>query len=461
VFTFEIEEVIAMGGNDDIELAVTLAGVKMRSSIGIGSIGTPLVNFKYLTPERHAEVLLGHVAAGAGYICLPAIMCVPDELLAALQAKAKPFNYDSGMPCPRFMRIETEGYGLEGLYFALSPGTAPAGSASAFPITQKMIDILKRQKPPNVPIIASVAGLGAFPETFVTCAKALEEAGVDLIELDMSCGLSTALEGALECYFEGSFPLYFAGSLVGDQPHLAESVTRAVAEAVNKPVGVKLSPETGYPRIVELARRVKDAGARFINCGGGAITIAPPDIYGHGKPIWPFMDGNPFVAGSGNYLRMTVYKQVAAIAKFAPGIDVVATGGLTVPQHTVEVMMLGAKATERVTALLYGGRQLIRKNIQFLTKYMKEQGYRSVNDFIGLGLEYIKPINKVDFMPGKVVAEVDHLICTGCMRCTDHVCLAMSADHGVARVKVDECLGCGMCVALCPEEAVRLREREG
>jgi len=450
-----------MSNNDAIELAVTLAGVKMRSPIGVGSIGTPLVNFRYLTPERHAEVLLGHVEAGAGYICLPTITCVPDELLADLETKAKPFNYSRGMPYPRFMRIETEGYGVEGLYFALSPGIAPTGSARAFRITRKMIDILKHKKPPDVPIIASVAGLGAFPETLVAGAKALEEAGVDLIELNLSCGLSTALEGALECYFEGSFPLYFAGSLVGDQPHLAERITGAVAEAVNKPVGVKLSPETGYPRIVELARRVRDAGAKFVNCGNGAVTIAPPDIYDHGKPKWPFMDGNPFVAGSGTWLRMIVYKQVAAIAKFVPGIDVIATGGLTAPQHAIEAMMLGAKATQRVTALLYDGRRSIRKDIQFLTRYVKEQGYQSVNDFTGLGLEYVRPINNIDFMPGKAVAEVDPLACTGCMQCTDHVCLAMSADHGVAKVKIDECLGCGMCVALCPEGAVTLRERGG
>lgn len=181
---------------------------------------------------------------------------------------------------------------------------------------------------------------------------------------------------------------------------------------------------------------------------------------GRGKPKWPFMDGNPFVAGSGNWLRMIVYKQVAAIAKFVPGIDIIATGGLAVPQHAIKAIILGAKATQRVAALLYGGRPLIRKNIQFLTKYMKEQGYRSVNDFIGLGLEYIKPTNKVDFMPGKAVAEVDPLRYTGCMRCTDHVCLAMSAEHSVARIKVNECLGCGMCVSLCPQDAVRLRERE-
>lgn len=320
---------------------------------------------------------------------------------------------------------------------------------------------MKQNKPPDVPIIASVAGLGAFPETIVAGARALDQAGVDLIEVNIGCGLSAALEGAEESYFEGSFPLYFAGSLVGDQPDLAENIARAVVRAVNIPVGVKLSPETGYPRIIGLARRIKDAGARFVNCGNNAVAIAPPDIYNGGKTKWPFMDANPFVAASGNWLRMIVYKQVAGIAKFVPGIDVVATGGLVTPEHVVEALMLGATVTQGVTGMLLSGRRLIRRDVQFLTKYMNETGYQSVNDFIGLGLEYVKPVNKVDFMQGRIFAEVDSLKCTGCGRCTDHICLALYMENGIANVKVEDCLGCGMCVALCPDSAVTLREKPG
>ena len=446
-----------MSANDLPDLAVNLAGVRLRNPIGVGSIGTPLVGFKYLTPELHAEVLLKHVEAGAGYICLPTTTCVPDELLADLEKKAKPFAYSREIPHPRFMRIDTDAPGAEGLYFALSPGTAPRGSARAFRRTVRMIEILKAQKPPDVPIIASVAGLGAFKDTFITAAKAFEEAGVDLIELNLSCGLPTALEGALESYFEKSFPLYFAGSLVGDQPDLAGDVASAVARAVDTPVGVKLSPETGYPRIVELARTLKDAGARFLNCGNGAVTIVPPDIYHQGRPRWPFMDGNPFVAGSGSWLRMVVYKQVAAIAKFVPGIDIIATGGLTTPEHRVEALMLGAKATQSVAAVLYGGRRSITRDVRFLGSFVKQQGYKSVDELVGLGLQYVKPINQVDFMPGNLCAEVDPAACTGCEDCVDHVCLAMRIEDGIASVDVERCLGCGMCVALCPQEAVRLR----
>lgn len=114
------------------DLTVTLAGVKLRNPIGVGSVGFPLINPRHLTPELHANVLLKHVEAGTGYICLPTIICVPDELLADLQKTAKPFQYSQGMPSPRFMRIETEGYGLEGLYFAMSPGSPPTGAARAF-----------------------------------------------------------------------------------------------------------------------------------------------------------------------------------------------------------------------------------------------------------------------------------------------------------------------------------------
>jgi len=442
------------------DVSVNLAGVRLRSPIGVGSIGTPLVNLMQLTPELHAGLLLKHVEAGAGYICLPSMMCVPEEMLDALEEKAKPVEYSREMPSPRFLRIETEGYGLEGLYFALSPASSPRGSARFFGATREMVRTLREKKPADVPIIASVAGLGAFPETLVAGARAFEELGVDLIEINISCGLSASVEGAVESFFEGDFPLYFAGSLVGDQPHLAGAMTRAVVGAVGTPVGVKLSAETGFPAIVGLATTVRDAGARFINCSNGAISIVPPDIYRGGKPKWPFMDGNPFIAASGNWQRMLTYKQVGAIAKFVPGIDIIATGGIVTPEHVVEAMMLGASATEAVAAVLYNGRRFIRQANRFLGDYLQGQGYNSATEIIGLGTQYIRPINQTDFAVGKAIAEVDADKCIACGLCADHVCLAIQIDGGIKRVDAGKCIGCGMCVALCPQGAVRLRMRE-
>ncbi|MDY7019183.1 MAG: 4Fe-4S binding protein [Chloroflexota bacterium] len=448
-----------MSQSNTSSLGVTLAGVRLASPLGVGAVGLPNIELRHLTPERHTDLLLEHAQAGAGFICLPLATHVPDEMLAELEKKARSFNYSWEPAQPAYMKIEEQG--LEGLYLFGSPRTPPKRVARRFNReVAKMIEILKQNKPPGVPLVANISGLGAFSETFSITAEACEDAGVDLIELNLSCPMAVSLEEAPECYFKQDFPLILAGFLLGDQPELVGRITKRVTEAVNIPVGVKLSPETGFPRIIEVARKAKEAGAKFINCGNMGMTIAPPDIYRRGKPKWLIADGNPFVPAGGSWLRPIIYKQIAAISKFVPGIDLIATGGLTSPQHIVEAMMLGAKATEMVTGVLYHGRDLIRKSNEFLLRYMKEQGYGSVEEFIGLGLEYVKSGDKIKVDSGKMVAEVDQEKCVGCGICTDSICLASYMDEGFARIKVDDCLGCGMCVAICPEGAISLKVRE-
>jgi hypothetical protein len=200
-----------MSRADSPSLAVTLAGVKMRAPVGIGAIGFPLIEPRHLTPEMHTEVLLKHVDAGAGFICLPLSAHVPDEMLADLEKKARPFDF-SWEPAPAmFLKIDTPGFGAEGVYLFGSPGIPPKRLARRFKReTLKMIETLKQKKPKDVPIIANIAGLGAFPETFVTVAKACEEAGVELIELNLSCPMPVSLEEAPQIYSEKNFPLCFA-----------------------------------------------------------------------------------------------------------------------------------------------------------------------------------------------------------------------------------------------------------
>ena len=101
----------------------------------------------------------------------------------------------------------------------------------------------------------------------------------------------------------------------------------------------------------------------------------------------------------------------------------------------------------------------MRRSIKFLSSYMEEQGYQSVEDFIGLGLKYVIPANKIDFQAGKLFAYVDATKCTGCGRCTQHFCLATHLEDGTAKVNIDDCMGCGACIAVCPEKAVSLKNR--
>lgn len=437
----------------DERLQVIFAGVKMRSPVGISAIISPLGKRTALTPELHAAVLLKHVEAGAGFVYVPFFYMTP-ELLKELQARAilrpgKPFRARRGI------QIE----GMEGMYHSVAPFLySPEGSIETFPKIAEMIDILRRKLPENVAIIANIMPMGDFHEDAVAAAKKAEELGVDLIELNTSCAETPSISGAIEYYLNKEFPLLYCGVLVGEHPDIVERIAKEVSRAVDIPVGVKLTPEMGLLRTVGHARRLRDAGVKYVESFNYGVAIVPPDIYNRGKSRWPYVDGNPFAAASGGWLRIPLYKHVAGIAKFAAGIDIAAGGGLMTPEHTVEVMMLGAKVTQFATAMLLQGRDILRRTIEFLLQFMDEQGYNKVEDLVGLGIPHIKPLDEVDMNPD-VVAEVDPDKCQGSGRCVDIICLALERNGGKARVKAEFCNGCGICVMTCPNSAIRLKLR--
>lgn len=442
-------------------LEVTFAGLKFRSPIGVGAVGRPFG--KSVTPELHAEVLLKHVEAGAGYIVIPAGGYATQETIRKIEARAKPEERRSSFPSGmRIIRAYTPvgpyGYGVEGIYTLGWAGFMDTESGKErTQDAEAVMKIVKERKPKDVRIIINTLGYGDLPDSYVDSAKRWEQLGADLIELNLSCPGQPTMRNAVEDFQEKRFAARWYGSVIGELPDIVENITREVAKAVSIPVGVKLSPETGLLRVVGLARRIRDAGAKWVqsvNCG---ISIAPPDIYNRGKPVWPFTDGNPFVGIAGSWLRPQSYKHVAAVARFAPGIDIAAAGGLMTPEHCVEVMMLGARQVQLCTGIIEKGRKLIRQCDSFLKKFMVEQGYRSVEEIIGLGQQYIKYLEEVDrSVGGEVVAVIDDTKCTNCGVCTDQFCVALYREDGQVKVNEKNCNGCGCCMTGCPVDAIKL-----
>ncbi len=324
----------------------------------------------------------------------------------------------------------------------------------------KLISLLAEKKPKDVRLIGNVGGLGDFPESYVDGAKTLEQLGVDLIELNASCPLPLSTNHTVDYFSSRKYTLRMVGVAVGEHADLVANITREVVEAVNIPVGWKLAPETGFPRIVEMVKGIRDAGGTWVSTLNGALGIAPPDIYNHGKPLWAFCDGNPFVMISGPWLRRDCYKFVAGIAKYVPGIDIMATGGISSPEHCIEAMMLGAKLVGTLTGVIYKGRNLIRRTNVFINSFMQEQGYERIEDFVGLGQKYIKPLEEIDLMAGKVIAQLDSTRCTGCGICLDDLCVAFFMEGGFVKIKEDDCSGCGGCVLGCPVNAIKLVLKE-
>ncbi|MCZ7663890.1 MAG: 4Fe-4S binding protein [Thermoleophilia bacterium] len=127
-------------------------------------------------------------------------------------------------------------------------------------------------------------------------------------------------------------------------------------------------------------------------------------------------------------------------------------------KHVVESMMLGAKICEFSSGTLWRGWSLLRRSAAFLVEYMKEQEYASLDDFRGLGVQYMMPADLIDWGVGRVAAAVDAGKCTGCGICCHNLCWAMSldGDGDIASCSEELCGACGLCVAVCPENAVTL-----
>ena len=51
---------------------------------------------------------------------------------------------------------------------------------------------------------------------------------------------------------------------------------------------------------------------------------------------------------------------------------------------------------------------MITDSVEFLNRFMDEQGYEKVEDLIGLGLKYVRPVDdSIDWEEDEIVAKVD------------------------------------------------------
>lgn len=376
------------------DLSVNFADVHFRNPIGVGAIGEHWghTHSHEQYTELNSEIFMKHVKAGAGYIIMAGAHVTPEteklirERSRIVEIPMRRRNNTPAVSC-RMLKMEGEDpYGVEGFFFITSPFYLDAGFGKVTTNRNKMMmDTLKKKKPDDVPIVINLGGISNVAESWVDGAQFFEELGADMIEINVGCPLPTGIDRAVDNYFSGQYTPICNGMLIGDRPELVADIVSKVISAVNIPVGIKLSPETGFPRIIEIARVARDSGAKFVQLFNAAVGIAPPDIYNGGKPSWPYMDGSPFCMASGSFLRVACYKDVAAVSRFVPGIQIAAAGGLVEPKHMIEAMMLGATLVQPCTGIIEQGNGLLRRSVKFMKEYMVEQGYDSLERIIGMG----------------------------------------------------------------------------
>lgn len=218
----------------------------------------------------------------------------------------------------------------------------------------------------GVPVIVSVYGSTA--KEFGVVSKAMEEAGADMIELNVSCPHPGNTK-----------------KLIGQDASATAEVVETVKESIEIPIIVKLSPNV--TDIKEIASAAIDAGADAIS----AINTV--------KALYIDIDrkapvlSNKVGGMSGWSIKPIAVRCVAEVAmlvrKLGKNIPIIGIGGVMTGRDVVEMMMAGATCVGVGTAVLYHGPEVFRKILQEFEGILKEKGY-SVNEIIGCALKEIQ-----------------------------------------------------------------------
>ena len=130
--------------------------------------------------------------------------------------------------------------------------------------TEELLHIEEGEHPLSMQIF------GSDPEVMAQAAAVVEEAGADIVDINMGCPVKKVVKNG-----DGS-------ALMKDLP-LAEKIIRAVVQAVSIPVTVKM--RTGWDDTAfvapELAKRAEDAGAAAV-----AVHGRTRDQFYSGKADW-------------------------------------------------------------------------------------------------------------------------------------------------------------------------------
>ena len=271
----------------------------------------------------------------------------------------------------------------------------------------------------------------------------VEDTGADGVELNFGCPHGMSERGM--------------GAAVGQVPEYIEMVTAWCKRHSRLPVIVKLTPN--ITDIRGPARAAKAGGADAVSLintinsiiGVNLDTMAPePSIDGYGS----------HGGYCGPAVKPIALNMVAEIARDpeTAGLPISGIGGITTWRDAAEFMALGAGNVQVCTAAMTYGFKVVEELAAGLSRWMDERGHASIDDVVGRATPKVRDWQQLN-LNYVTKARIDQDLCISCGRChvvcedTSHQAITKEVDGARKFEVIDaECVGCNLCVSVCPVE---------
>ena len=247
------------------------------------------------------------------------------------------------------------------------------------------------------------------------------------------------------------------GSAVGQVPEYIEMVVRWCKQYTRMPVITKLTPN--ITDIRKPARAAKAGGTDAVSLINtiNSITSVNLDTF---SPE-PSIDGRGSHGGyCGPAVKPIALNMVAEIARDPEtyGLPISGIGGITTWRDAAEFLALGAGNVQVCTAAMTYGFKIVQEMITGLSDWMDAKGHRNLDDITGRAVPNVSDWQYLN-LNYIAKAKIDQDACIKCGRChiacedTSHQAITQFVN-GVRHFEVmeEECVGCNLCVNVCPVE---------
>jgi dihydropyrimidine dehydrogenase (NAD+) subunit PreA len=329
-------------------------------------------------------------------------------------------------------------------------------------------------------------------EAWHDIVKRSEDTGADGLELNFGCPHGMSERGM--------------GAAVGQVPEYTCQIVEWVKEAARTPVIVKLTPNVTDVRYPGRAAVKGGAdGLSLINTINSITGIDLDDFTPRPKVGGRSSHGG-YCGPAVKPIALNMVSQVAGDPQCKAPISGI--GGISTWRDAAEFIALGCTTVQICTAAMHYGFRMVEDLADGLSSWMDEKGFKRIDDFRGRSLQRVADWGDLD-LNYKITARINADTCIGCQLCyvacqdTAHQCIyvgeaggngqgaaaraplgvAASAGHAptfvpepfqvrgapirqlvsghgllgaeertvrVPWVKEDDCVGCNLCMLVCP-----------